>query len=285
MFFRNHISPSTPTHPSEKLHVHHSDALHLNATLAQFEQRKKQGDEDDFRVPIFVHSGADFHGKSQNSIDRERVTPSSLTCLDHSIRHQNVCEKEPKRTISNGLNLRQDMRSQGDVNRKDYVSGRVSSEKSAFNLSTKEKVDESMKQVNQSSTEDCQDQSSASFSSLHDNAGGLRQENGAGAQLEEPCRVDCVSLETARDARNTSRVRHSSDSADGLGSPNLPCNDVACRGDKTCGTLQKGNAETNDDVSESSMVDSMSSLDITPDDVVGMIGQKHFWKARRAIVK
>jgi EARLY FLOWERING 3 protein len=33
------------------------------------------------------------------------------------------------------------------------------------------------------------------------------------------------------------------------------------------------------------MVDSVSVLDISPDDVVGIIGQKHFWKARRAIAK
>ena len=40
-----------------------------------------------------------------------------------------------------------------------------------------------------------------------------------------------------------------------------------------------------DSVSETSMVDSVSGADISPDDVVGVIGQKQFWKARRAIVK
>ncbi|XP_076934297.1 protein EARLY FLOWERING 3-like [Bidens hawaiensis] len=39
-----------------------------------------------------------------------------------------------------------------------------------------------------------------------------------------------------------------------------------------------------DAVSENSMVDSICGVDISPDDVVGIIGQKHFWKARRAIV-
>lgn len=284
VFFPHHISPSTPTHLPEKLHARHSDAVILNTPLAQFEQRKKQGDEDDFRVPIFVHSGTEFHGRNQNSIDREILTPSSSTCLGHSINLQNACEKELKRTSSNGLNVRQDMRSQGDVNRKDYVSSREYSEKSASNLSTKEKIDESMKQVNKPSSEDFRDQSSANFSSLHDTDGCLLQGNRAGAQLGEPDHVDCISVETARDARNASRVRSSSYSGDGLGSPSEPDNDGACRGDKTCGTLQKGNVDTNDDLSETSMVDSMSGLDITPDDVVGIIGQKHFWKARRAIV-
>ncbi|KAL4570886.1 hypothetical protein LXL04_026550 [Taraxacum kok-saghyz] len=39
-----------------------------------------------------------------------------------------------------------------------------------------------------------------------------------------------------------------------------------------------------DSVSETSMVDSVSDADISPDDVVGVIGQKQFWKARRAMV-
>ncbi|GER32542.1 protein EARLY FLOWERING [Striga asiatica] len=39
-----------------------------------------------------------------------------------------------------------------------------------------------------------------------------------------------------------------------------------------------------DSLSENSVVDSISGLDITPDDVVGLIGQEHFWKARREII-
>ncbi|KAL8504002.1 hypothetical protein ACS0TY_022654 [Phlomoides rotata] len=39
-----------------------------------------------------------------------------------------------------------------------------------------------------------------------------------------------------------------------------------------------------DSVSETSVVDSISRLDITPDEVVEIIGQKHFWKARKAIL-
>ncbi|XP_071697246.1 protein EARLY FLOWERING 3-like [Rutidosis leptorrhynchoides] len=52
-------------------------------------------------------------------------------------------------------------------------------------------------------------------------------------------------------------------------------------------TLRNSNGHTTtnaDDVSETSMVDSVCGVDISPDDVVGIIGQKHFWKARRAIV-
>ncbi|KAD5508166.1 hypothetical protein E3N88_15869 [Mikania micrantha] len=49
--------------------------------------------------------------------------------------------------------------------------------------------------------------------------------------------------------------------------------------------LRSPNDATNGDaVSENSMVDTIFGVDISPDDVVGLIGQKHFWKARRAIV-
>ncbi|KAK9079828.1 hypothetical protein SSX86_001501 [Deinandra increscens subsp. villosa] len=49
--------------------------------------------------------------------------------------------------------------------------------------------------------------------------------------------------------------------------------------------LRSPSDPTNGDaVSENSMVDSICGVDISPDDVVGVIGQKHFWKARRAIV-
>ncbi|KAL8537339.1 hypothetical protein ACS0TY_012474 [Phlomoides rotata] len=61
-------------------------------------------------------------------------------------------------------------------------------------------------------------------------------------------------------------------------------NDTGSGDDGSCGPQQTGNLERGDSVSESSILDTVSSPDITPDDVVGIIGQKHFWKARRAIV-
>ena len=36
---------------------------------------------------------------------------------------------------------------------------------------------------------------------------------------------------------------------------------------------------------DNSMVDSVSSLDVSPDEVVGVLGQKRFWRARKAIAK
>ncbi|KAL3633517.1 Protein EARLY FLOWERING [Castilleja foliolosa] len=50
------------------------------------------------------------------------------------------------------------------------------------------------------------------------------------------------------------------------------------------GRPQQKTLDRIDSLSETSVVDTISGLDITPDDVVGIIGQKHFWKARREIV-
>ncbi|KAI9161771.1 hypothetical protein LWI28_020524 [Acer negundo] len=42
--------------------------------------------------------------------------------------------------------------------------------------------------------------------------------------------------------------------------------------------------DRHDDVSNTGMMDSISVLGLSPDDVVGVIGEKQFWKARRAII-
>nr|XP_016483936.1 PREDICTED: protein EARLY FLOWERING 3-like isoform X2 [Nicotiana tabacum] len=54
--------------------------------------------------------------------------------------------------------------------------------------------------------------------------------------------------------------------------------------DRICKSLQTGIMDQGDNLSETSIVESMSGTDISPDDVVGIIGLKRFWKARRAIV-
>lgn len=48
-----------------------------------------------------------------------------------------------------------------------------------------------------------------------------------------------------------------------------------------------GSTEKHDEgMSDTSILDSdLSGFNISPDDIVGVIGPKHFWKARRTIVK
>ncbi|KAJ8555521.1 hypothetical protein K7X08_013017 [Anisodus acutangulus] len=60
--------------------------------------------------------------------------------------------------------------------------------------------------------------------------------------------------------------------------------DTESQEDRTCKSLQTRILDRGDDLSETSIVESISGTDISPDDVVGIIGLKRFWKARRAIV-
>lgn len=43
-------------------------------------------------------------------------------------------------------------------------------------------------------------------------------------------------------------------------------------------------ADRSIDISDTSILDSLPGIDICPDDIVGLIGSRHFWKARRALV-
>ncbi|XP_042424386.1 ELF3-like protein 2 isoform X1 [Zingiber officinale] len=52
---------------------------------------------------------------------------------------------------------------------------------------------------------------------------------------------------------------------------------------KKNGLLVYGDAEKQDDAYEPSMADTVPSLDMSPDDIIAVIGTKNFWKARTAI--
>ncbi|KFK29903.1 early flowering 3 [Arabis alpina] len=76
-----------------------------------------------------------------------------------------------------------------------------------------------------------------------------------------------------------SQLAKESNSGGGNGSP-----DEVDNGDEygRSGEQQR-NEEASDDGSENSMVDSILSENVSPDDIVGVIGQKRFWRARKAI--
>eukprot|EP00262_Sarcandra_glabra_P008517 TRINITY_DN2204_c0_g1_i1.p1 TRINITY_DN2204_c0_g1~~TRINITY_DN2204_c0_g1_i1.p1 ORF type:complete len:615 (-),score=96.91 TRINITY_DN2204_c0_g1_i1:85-1725(-) len=98
----------------------------------------------------------------------------------------------------------------------------------------------------------------------------------------------CMASTGVAEKGSFSRVRSGLDSRGPLGNGYRSSNEAENYNKKSekmeHGLLLMGDADRNDDVSEASMVDSISGMDISPDDVVGVIGQKHFWKARREIV-
>uniref|UniRef100_A0A1J3EWR0 Protein EARLY FLOWERING 3 n=1 Tax=Noccaea caerulescens TaxID=107243 RepID=A0A1J3EWR0_NOCCA len=80
-----------------------------------------------------------------------------------------------------------------------------------------------------------------------------------------------------------SHLATESHSEEGHGSPNDVDNGPEYCGSRGFASMQQINEEASDDVSDDSIVDSMSSVDVSPDDVVGVLGQKRFWRARKAI--
>lgn len=90
---------------------------------------------------------------------------------------------------------------------------------------------------------------------------------------------------TDTDNRVESHLVIESHSKVGHGSPDDDDNGreyCRSRGDAS---LQQINEEASDEISDNSMMDSISSIDVSPDDVVGVLGQKRFWRARKAITK
>ncbi|KAK2654527.1 hypothetical protein Ddye_014383 [Dipteronia dyeriana] len=57
-----------------------------------------------------------------------------------------------------------------------------------------------------------------------------------------------------------------------------------CCGEKNGKPVKVRKVDRHEDVSNTCMMDSISVLGLSPDDVVGVIGEKQFWKARRAII-
>ncbi|XP_038712470.1 protein EARLY FLOWERING 3-like isoform X2 [Tripterygium wilfordii] len=268
LLFPFHVHTSTPTNMVENFHPYQISGGNLNPPSSQLGQKKRVGDENDFRVPVFVNSGMDqCNNKTQNSSDREKHTPFTTSYSSSSVKFQNACVKDPKRVNLAGPSLRQEEKNKSDQNPEVCISSRDHSVKSATNLPIREIADGNVYEANLSPNQeyvangDCLQGESRAVLQWHD--------SGHGDEVIESARyLERADVSQPRSCFHSREPHYNSESD----------------GDKARGLPQLRNGDKSDDTSETSMVDSMSSLDISPDDVVGIIGQKHFWKARRAIV-
>ncbi|KAF5726175.1 protein EARLY FLOWERING 3 isoform X2 [Tripterygium wilfordii] len=275
--FPFHVHPSMPKNMADKFRPYQIDGGNLKTPTSQLGQKKRAGDEDDFRVPVYVNSGMDqCNNETQNSSDRERPTPFTTS---HSVKFQNVCVKDPKRVNVACPSLRQEVKNHSDQNPEVCVSSRDHSVKSATNLPIRKKADGNVYKANLSPNQEYPDHRLANFGRYVANGDCLQGESRAVLQRHDSGHSDEV-IESARylERADVSQPRSRFHSREESGSPS------ESHGDRARGLPQPRNEDKSDDASETSMVDSMSGLDISPDDVVGIIGQKHFWKARRAIV-
>ncbi|CAN1161757.1 Protein EARLY FLOWERING 3 [Linum perenne] len=232
-----------------------SGAGNLNSSLAMHEQRKKTGEEDDFTVPIFVHTGvAPLQRTVSNNIDGQELATFSSKHSGHSNRAHNAGNNNAQCDSSVDPHLRLACISSGDnlvtSSMKLRARENLADSRETAIVQTKKNSSHGDKSCLQQKSNDC---------ILGDAVPELQKGSAQNVIIVE--KDLCPSEEPCR--RNEDGVTY------------------VARVDVSIGLR---NADKSDDVSETSILDSAEPLDMSPDDVVEIIGQKHFWKARRAIV-
>ncbi|GMH10786.1 hypothetical protein Nepgr_012627 [Nepenthes gracilis] len=178
---------------------------------------------------------------------------------------------------------RQDVRKQDENNSREFVSNVNCAVKDSSDLLARDMADgPSQKDISTSQ----EHQAKNTVSRLGDTNACLWQEHESISPAIGTICGDGVSNISSKDTEEGVALGMDLDShiGPGNGRPNEINNGSQSLRDDNHVSLQRENVDRGDDVSEISMVDSPSGLDISPDDVVGIIGLKHFWKARRAIV-
>ncbi|KAK8654814.1 hypothetical protein V6N13_107412 [Hibiscus sabdariffa] len=260
-------SRSTSTNPTATPHI---GGVSSNVRVAHFASIKKARDENDSVVPVFISSETgQQHRKSKNGFGGGTL--------------RNVCDDDANRGSSSGVGSRKEVRDRS-VEIAKACSSRERSIKTAADLSTRETIDGCAKEDTASPDQDSGEIPASRSSRLQENDACSVQKLRPGRQQDDNGCTDDAALMAEIGEGTLSRKRSLSYSKGNHSVPDEIINDSECRENKTCGSLELANGDKSDNVSETSMVDSLSSLGISPDDVVGIIGQKLFWKARRAIV-
>ncbi|CAN1161760.1 Protein EARLY FLOWERING 3 [Linum perenne] len=247
--------PQQVTPIADQFPPYQSGAGNLNSSLAMHEQRKKTGEEDDFTVPIFVHTGvAPLQRTVSNNIDGQELATFSSKHSGHSNRAHNAGNNNAQCDSSVDPHLRLACISSGDnlvtSSMKLRARENLADSRETAIVQTKKNSSHGDKSCLQQKSNDC---------ILGDAVPELQKGSAQNVIIVE--KDLCPSEEPCR--RNEDGVTY------------------VARVDVSIGLR---NADKSDDVSETSILDSAEPLDMSPDDVVEIIGQKHFWKARRAIV-
>lgn len=238
---------------------------------------KKLGDEDE-RVPTPGQGIIPHRSNSQCSREREKFPRLSL---NPSVKLQNASDRQSIRNATIDLKSTEFVMQQADEDSRLSQSNQGPGEGSdsitstryknlvdtSLTPSNKVKNSESLKRIHTTSDQEKRSSLVDKLNRLKDSNTQLQQVYVA-AQDRTTLRDDIIKCRIGIGRENTSKLRSESCSKPSIGdhyqSLNGLTNDTECREEKKCG--------------------SMLALDISPDDVVGVIGEKLFWKARRAIV-
>lgn len=272
------MPPQTLTCQTEKHTSRQSDGANPNAPFVQFEQRKKV-DEDDFRVPIYIHSRiGQSNDKNFESFKRKKLTPRGSRYPGCSIAAQNDFERDPKEFGSPLVNMRKDVRT-GTKGLRQVSPSKEQPLKSVRNKSsTGENVDTLGRQAKVTPNQEFQDCLVSKRSRSRQGDTCLQWECGAGPQSNDIGHDDDLVESTRKTDRGNAPSANQTSPAEAI-------NDSEYHDARIGSTIQKENSNKHDNVSQISRVESLSTLKVSPDHVVEIIGQKHFWKARKAIAK
>nr|WHP53083.1 early flowering 3 [Lens culinaris subsp. culinaris] len=274
--FPGHLTPETLIRQAGKHLSRQSKGANLNGSIAQIEHRKKV-DEDDFRVPVYVRSNiGQSNEKRPESFDGKRLPSTGSRYFGFLKPGKIDRERELIQNGSTVVNAGTDVRNEIDgppqvsPNKEHPVT-------SARNASTGERVDALVRQVKVTPNQEVQDRRVFKHSSLRQGDARLRQDCRAESQSNGHGQSDGL-LESTRevDTSNGPIVNQIS--------PTQAINDTEYHDTGTGSPKQLGNLNKNN-ISKISRVENLSTVKISPDDVVAVIGQKHFWKARKAIAK
>lgn len=239
-------------------------ALHQRGSNMNSCQKRVDDDDGDFMVPTFVNSENALYRNKDTTGEKKRLTilqanSAQNVChatFNSSVQLPSSLDVPLEQTSTSDAKSGKPERKCNEENLIDAVVMEVHAEKNLSQPEAGEKPAESSRLVK--STSDLE----------HAVSRCIRQESCGNGALDGPI------------ARSESQSKASH----GHRSMNV---DVICNRtsyDKENRSLGQNDADKNDEMSDTSMVDSVSGLEISPDDVVGVIGPKQFWKARRAIV-
>jgi len=276
------LPSQTQAHRTESYVSRQSDGSRSNTSSVQLERRKR-ADEDDVHAYICSRIGHS-NDKAMKSFNGKKFTPLGNFC---SVSVQNDGDRDSAQFGSLPVDTRKHVRS-GNETHPHVSSSRQQQKMSVKNKSSGEVIDSLVMQAKVIPNQEDQDCSVPSISRLHQDVACLQQECVAGTQSNDVEHRNGV-LNSTRDMDNGNALVPKScfHSAVNQTCPVEVTNDVDVEYHDvgTEGPIQKGNFGESGDVSKISTVTNLSSLIVSPDDVVGILGQKHFWKARRKIAK
>lgn len=253
-----------------------------------YDSKNSCDEDDDFRVPTFVYS--EFAKCSSKNMPAKETKKSSASGRKKSAESYS-CTINSSAQLPNSYDKPLEQKSAGVVTARKHKRNHseqmfeetIGTVEFAFHPDNGGKLAEPSTYSKASLDHECTRIRNAIEKTCPANTEKSQESfvNGCPGELE--C-LDSRDVTEDSDARLRSGCSSKSSPRSSLKDPNVADNCYQKLGDKASVSLELGDGDRNGEMSDT-MVDSMVGLNISPDDVVGVIGSKQFWTARTAITK